>query len=387
MKKNIFLFLAIIACLIASAQQVEFFEGTWQEANDLAATENKFIFVDAYTEWCGWCKVMDKEMFTDPEVAPFINENFIPVKIDFEDSLGVLLSMKFRVSGFPTTLVFNSYGQMVDQFSGYTYTHSDYLDFLKKCLEIKEERVFSYDSRDLDLPYPEFYLLSFKKGKERKWPSDSLVTSYLKTQDDLFSEVNWSVLVKFNPNGYDEFVLNNLDEYKKRYGKFEANDYVSDAIYSILWKAIDSTDLAKLRQALDLCDKLEEPESYKLSIQMTYYQETKDWQKFAEMLESYISIKGYENHMMINNNCWAIYENVEDKEILQKAVEWMKVVIEQQPIWMYLDTYAALLYKSGNLDEALKYSDIAIDTGEKAGEKDVSTTKELKEKIEKAMKE
>ena len=44
----------------------------------------KKIFIDMYTSWCGWCKVMDQKTFTDPEVIRYINENFYAVKFDAE---------------------------------------------------------------------------------------------------------------------------------------------------------------------------------------------------------------------------------------------------------------------------------------------------------------
>jgi thioredoxin-related protein len=57
---------------------------TWEEAiakNDKAPRK---LLVDVYTDWCGWCKKMDKETFTDPGVVAFINANFYAIKLDAE---------------------------------------------------------------------------------------------------------------------------------------------------------------------------------------------------------------------------------------------------------------------------------------------------------------
>jgi thioredoxin-related protein len=56
-----------------------------EEANRIADGNNdkKFI-VDVYTDWCHWCKVMDKKTFTDPEVIKYINNNFYVVKFNAE---------------------------------------------------------------------------------------------------------------------------------------------------------------------------------------------------------------------------------------------------------------------------------------------------------------
>jgi thioredoxin-related protein len=385
--KKIFLSLAVVLSFVtAEAQKVEFFRGNWYEANEQAKKENRFIFVDAYTQWCGWCKVMDEKMFTDAEVATFINNNFIPVKIDFEDSIGVLLSMKFRVWAYPTTLVFNAQGQLVDKFSGYTENYTDYLNFLKNALAVKEDKVFDFNSKDLNLKYPEFYTASFLKGKERKWPADSILTDYLVKQEDLFSEINWSVLLRFHPEKYEDYVLINRDEYTKRYGADETYDFIYTAVYNYVQKAIDSADQKYLEIGMKMCGKLKNPEEARLGVKFYYYEETKDWEGYAETLGKFIELKGFTDHMTINNSCWTIYEKADNQEVVMKAVNWMKTVIEDHPIWMYLDTYAALLFKSGNLEEALKYADLAIETGKQEGQKDISSTKELREKIKEAMK-
>lgn len=44
----------------------------------------KKVFIDVYTGWCGWCKVMDKKTFTNPEVIKYMNQNFYAVKLDAE---------------------------------------------------------------------------------------------------------------------------------------------------------------------------------------------------------------------------------------------------------------------------------------------------------------
>ena len=382
MKRISLTFIAGLICLAAWPQQVEFFKGSWKEANDRAAKEHKFIFVDAYTEWCSWCKVMDKEMFHDPAIVEILNTRFIPMQIDFEDSMGIVLGMKFRVWAYPTTLIFNSYGQLTDKFNGYTDDHGEYLDFLKKNLEIKEERVFAFDSKKLDLPYPDLYSGVFLTGKDRKRPEKNAVKEYLQTQEDLFSEINWSVLLRFTPASYQDFVVENLDQYSKLYGKKETQDFVNNVIYSNMKKSVDSSDQAYFDKALKLCDLLENPEDEKVYLKLTYSNMTKDWKGFAEALGSYIEKHGTENLMFINNNCWTLYENTDDQEILLKATEWMKMVIEKEPIWMYLDTYAALLYKAGKLDEALIWVDKAIAAGDQEGQEDISSTKELKKMIE-----
>lgn len=57
---------------------------TWEEAIEKSKTEKRQIFVDVYTDWCGWCKKMEATTFKDPVVANYINKNFYPVKFNAE---------------------------------------------------------------------------------------------------------------------------------------------------------------------------------------------------------------------------------------------------------------------------------------------------------------
>ncbi len=57
---------------------------TWEEAIELNKTNPKKIFIDVYTNWCGWCKKMDKATFESPKVAEYLKENFYPIKLNAE---------------------------------------------------------------------------------------------------------------------------------------------------------------------------------------------------------------------------------------------------------------------------------------------------------------
>jgi len=57
---------------------------TWEQAVKLNKDSPKKIFIDVYTDWCGWCKRMDATTFQEPEVVKYMNEHFYAVKLDAE---------------------------------------------------------------------------------------------------------------------------------------------------------------------------------------------------------------------------------------------------------------------------------------------------------------
>ena len=63
---------------------------TWEEAIQANKTVKKKFIIDLYTDWCGWCKVMDKKTFTQSEIASYINEHFYPIKFDAEQKTPVV---------------------------------------------------------------------------------------------------------------------------------------------------------------------------------------------------------------------------------------------------------------------------------------------------------
>ncbi|MBC5991433.1 thioredoxin family protein [Pontibacter cellulosilyticus] len=65
---------------------------TIEQAAERMKQEPRKVFIDVYTDWCGWCKKMDKDTFTNPEVAALVNEHFYAVKLDAEGKQPITLN-------------------------------------------------------------------------------------------------------------------------------------------------------------------------------------------------------------------------------------------------------------------------------------------------------
>lgn len=84
MKKTILLFTTLLFTFTTQAQEIEWL--SWSEAVEKANTDKnpKKLFVDVYTDWCGWCKKMDKDTFNNPKVVSYMMEHFYMIKMDAE---------------------------------------------------------------------------------------------------------------------------------------------------------------------------------------------------------------------------------------------------------------------------------------------------------------
>ena len=82
------LLLTVCFTFLTSAQMKSDIDGlkwhTWNEGYPLAKETGKIVLVDMYTDWCGWCKRMDKDTYAKNEIINLINEHFVPIKFNPE---------------------------------------------------------------------------------------------------------------------------------------------------------------------------------------------------------------------------------------------------------------------------------------------------------------
>lgn len=105
-----------------------------------AATANKKLLIDVYTDWCGWCKKMDSDTYADKDVKNYLTEKYILVKLNAESDTKEMLekgeatdaqiATAFNVSGYPTTIFLESNGQPITAAPGFMKP-AEFLQVLK----------------------------------------------------------------------------------------------------------------------------------------------------------------------------------------------------------------------------------------------------------------
>jgi thiol:disulfide interchange protein len=95
-------------------QGITFFAGTLQEGLEKAKAENKLLFVDCYTTWCGPCKMLKKYTFTDANLGDFMKNKYVSLAIDMEQPEGMMIAKKYGIEAYPTLLFLDKYGRVVN---------------------------------------------------------------------------------------------------------------------------------------------------------------------------------------------------------------------------------------------------------------------------------
>jgi thiol-disulfide isomerase/thioredoxin len=120
MKKIIVLIALLVIGLenVVAQEGIRFTDLSWKQTLAKAELEDKLIFIDAYTDWCGPCKWMAKNAFTDEDVAAVMNKTFICKQIDMESDFGKKFDEVYEITAYPTLFFINADGDIVKRSVG-----------------------------------------------------------------------------------------------------------------------------------------------------------------------------------------------------------------------------------------------------------------------------
>jgi thioredoxin-related protein len=358
--------------------QMKFQNGTWDEILVKAADQDKIIFVDAYATWCGPCKMMDKNVFSDASVGDYYNETFLNVKIDMEKGEGPGLARKYKVRAYPSFLFVDSNGELVHRGIGYQPVNQ-FLS-LGRAASDTENGIGSLDKRfkrgERD---PEFlYNLAKMKIDMMDVGHKKVVAAYLETQEDWTSEKAME-LIYFTVDDVNsdmfKFFADNKVSFEQMMGKENMQNKVFDLAVQQVFQGEMTPDFAKGEETIRRFYP-EIAQKSTMQMKINYHHNNGDFQKFAETTAAYFDQYPSDNYQELNSYAWAFYESVDDKKMIKKAIGWAKKSIDLNEEYYNLDTAAALYAKLNKKGKAKKYGNRAIEKAKTTGE-DYSETEAL----------
>ncbi len=367
---------------------IQFFNGTWSEAQAKAKQENKLIFLDCYAVWCGPCKWMASHVFTNDTVSGFFNRNFICVAQDMEKGEGLELAKKYSVKNYPTYIWADATGKQIQRSVGST-TAQNFLSIAEGAIDPTKNLSYLKEQYLNDNRKPEF-LLQYAHALANAYDMSyqTIADEYFRALNvnELSSETNWKTILEFTPNinSYIYMVLDKSPEpFYKKYGKDSVEHVKNDlALRSIDFAAQQKDSVlfdkavASLRTNIDVGVQKKSSER-----ELAYYKSMKDWTRYALKARLYVPIYFWNDAEQLNAICWTFFQRIDDKEKLTSAEKWIARSVELKDEYANTDTYANILNKEGKKKEAIDMAKHSIEVAKKAGE-DYSETEALLKAVE-----
>lgn len=227
---------------VAQDRSIAFENVSFQEALEKAKQSNKLLFVDCYTSWCGPCKMLARDVFTNNEVADYFNAHFVSLKVDCEKGEGPQLRERFGVSSYPTLLFIDGSGKVVNKILGASQAPA-FLKKVKEGLDPKNSlsaKEAAYEGGNRDRAFVLDLIKSYKGQREyRKAQTVSVeLLSGLSEQEMLSAEM-WDVVRDYYVSPYGSpwwnFIIGHSDEYAGIVGKEAVAKKIGETLHPYLF--------------------------------------------------------------------------------------------------------------------------------------------------------
>jgi thiol-disulfide isomerase/thioredoxin len=375
-------FLVSSAAASAQNREISFEHSDWSSILEKAKKENKLVYLDAYTSWCGPCKWMAKNVFTNDTVADFYNSNFVNAKIDMEKGEGVAIAKRYGIRAYPTMLFIDGSGNVIHRTCGSALA-ADFIQTGKDANNPATQlsgftKKFKEGNADSEFAASYFTMLD-----NACQSFDEEFDGYFLSQkpENYTSKGSWSLIRQYARTP-DSKAFQYLENHKADFSKVYTADSVDlkiDAVYSAkFYRVKEKKQLELLKENYKKAGS-KNSERVLLAADVSYYKNTADWKKFGTAAITYLE-KVQLTPVEINDIAWAFYEHVENKDLLSSVSTHAKKNAEATNSWAIKDTYASLLYKLGRKSEAKAAAEKAIESAKKEGE-DYKSTQDLLDKI------
>jgi thioredoxin-related protein len=429
--------LILIAPLLSSAQGSDSLEKSrgiqwttglsWEQVKQKAIKENKYIFLDCFTTWCAPCKIMDVTTYTDESVGNYLNDHFISVRVQMDQTKkddvlvkkwykdAVAIHNEYHIDAYPTFVFLSPQGIIVEKDQGvkqpnafvalaqnatqpgkvyydaygeYDQLVADYkrgtkhYDKMLGMMKVAEKKGDKELARNL-LKDHTAHIAKLPKTKrykkeevlfwsKREIKSNDQIFQFFYKDGDLIDKVR-------NRKGFAASVVDNVIIHEIIYPFFKGQPSGAVMFQGPRVTMLDAYGQPIIEKAgkADTTEadwkKLESIVRKKFNndwaireveeAKQLWYEKHNNWHAYAINYLKKLERRGYDP--MINNCAYNLFMYITDTSLLNQIIPWVEKVIAKEPNFYILDTYANLLYKVGRTKDAIVWESKAV---EMAGE-------------------
>ncbi|HET6254437.1 MAG TPA: thioredoxin family protein [Puia sp.] len=376
---------------------------SWTAIRAKAKAENKYIFMDCFTTWCGPCRYMSANIFPQKESGDYMNDKFISVKVQLDTTAGDAdnirswyqdghdIAEKYGVRAYPTYLIFTPDGRIIHRMVGSRLTADVFVKDVSESFDSSKQYytlLDRYKNGRRDTAFLHMVAMACLNAYDLAG-GKPVADAWLATQSDLFSRDALYLQDVFTKKSTDKYFSTFTDhpaDVDKILGPNVAETKVRNIFLSEVpsrrpgdnrppdWAAIHKKIAAKLPAEAD---------EMTARIKVNYYMTRKDWPDFEKAMVAYM--KAYDNKMSdneLNSVAWSVFQNCPDMTCVSDVLDWSKRLKDNHTA-AFVDTYANILYKLGKKDDAIALETKAISM---ASDPDKPSLQETLDKMKKGEK-
>lgn len=371
-----------------STNGIQFFSGTWADVLKESARTHKTIFVDAYASWCGPCKWMAANVFTNNSVAAYYNKTFINYQIDMEKGEGPGLSKSWNITAYPSFMFINSENVIQHKVVGSMDT-TKFIAVGTAALDTKNNlhaNQLKFYAGDRSAELLKMYASQLSDAYD---DSAAIVANiYFNTlnKQQWQTPENLELLNKFLPEVstpvYQYFYVNRNDLIATL-GEGKFLPFLANAAVQTMQNGYHQNDEVKIMDGFTCLKNLEMEDELiaGANIELNFYKKNKNWDEYKKLAVQFASTYFAKDANSLNNLAWSYFETFSYSNIdLIQAMKWANFSVAIEDKYYNNDTYANLLFALGKYSEAKTVAEHAIALANAYNE-DGSATEELLQKI------
>lgn len=354
--------------LTTTAQGIMFEENiSFNDALARAKAENKIIFMDCYTTWCGPCKRLAANVFPVEEVGGYFNGKFINTKFDMEKGEGPSIAAEFGVRAYPTLLWIDGNRKVVNRVVGLVDPPALIAagkQANNQAPGMLEEMRGKYDAGNRTPEFMQTYVDAlFNEGVNFNKEFSEWLKSL--SDKDLQNEKTTKQIFIYTTSVQSPgipYILKNKAYYGQVLGEKVVAGKLSSLADKAMKEAINKNDKSIFDAGIKVLETFNAPDAAEQvnKLSMEYAARNNDWNSYDKYATAYIKKASAKDAYVLNDIAWNYYLNVNDTKLLQKAAKWALEAVNLKNTSTNNITYAYLLYKTGNIKEAIKSCDYAI---------------------------